>query len=203
MDIRRAGRYGLLIECADGAAVEAWRAELWRRRDAGDLLASEIVPGARTVLLDGLADPEATARAVAGWAPPPAAGFASGPLIEIPVTFDGDDLSAVADLWGVSGRETVRRLCSVRLWVAFCGFAPGFAYLAGMPAGWSVPRLDAPRPRVPAGSVAIAGEYAGIYPSASPGGWRLVGRTDAVLFDLEREPPALLVPGTRVRLVER
>jgi KipI family sensor histidine kinase inhibitor len=85
--------------------------------------------------------------------------------------------------------------------VAFCGFAPGFAYLRGLPAAWAVPRLAVPRARVPAGSVALAGGYAGIYPSASPGGWRLVGRTAVTLFDVRREPPALLSPGTRVRLV--
>ncbi|GFJ90481.1 hypothetical protein Prum_041230 [Phytohabitans rumicis] len=97
--------------------------------------------------------------------------------------------------------EAVERLAGTELRVAFCGFAPGFAYLAGLPASWAVPRLASPRPRVPAGSVGLAGEYAGIYPTASPGGWRLVGRTDAVLFDVRRDPPALLAPGTRVRLV--
>lgn len=200
---RRAGPAGLLVECADGAAVEAWRAELWRRRAAGELAATEIVPGARTVLLDGLADPDATARVIAAWSPPPAAGPAGGALIEVPVSFDGDDLPAVAELWDLPVPEAARRLCANELWVAFCGFAPGFAYLAGLPPGWAVPRLEAPRPRVPAGSVALAGEYAGIYPSASPGGWRLVGRTDLRLFDLDRDPPALLAPGTRVRLVAR
>jgi KipI family sensor histidine kinase inhibitor len=95
----------------------------------------------------------------------------------------------------------VERLTGTELTVAFCGFAPGFAYLRGLSPAWAVPRLDAPRPRVPAGSVALAGEYAGIYPTAAPGGWRLVGRTDATLFDVRREPPALLAPGTRVSLV--
>jgi KipI family sensor histidine kinase inhibitor len=85
--------------------------------------------------------------------------------------------------------------------VAFSGFAPGFAYLAGLPDDWAVPRLATPRPKVPAGSVGLAGAYAGIYPTASPGGWRLVGRTETVLFDVRRDPPALLTPGTGVRLV--
>ncbi|WP_213454751.1 5-oxoprolinase subunit B family protein [Rhizomonospora bruguierae] len=201
--LRRAGPSGLLIECADGAAVESWRAELWRRREAGQLAAAEIVPGARSVLIDGLADPAATAVAIAAWPPPPAAGPASGPLVEIPVRFDGEDLPAVAELWAIPVPEAARRLCATELRVAFCGFAPGFAYLTGLPARWAVPRLDTPRARVPAGSVALAGEYAGIYPSGSPGGWRLVGRTEVTLFDLDRDPPALLAPGTRVRLVER
>lgn len=200
MLLRQVGAAALLIECAGGAEVEGWRAELWRRRAAGELAAAEIVPGARTVLLDGLADPPATARLVEGWAPPPAAGTVEGPLLKIPVRYDGSDLPAVAEHWAVPVPEVVDRLAGIEFRVAFCGFAPGFAYLTGLPAEWSVPRLDSPRPRVPAGSVALAGEYAGIYPTASPGGWRLVGRTDATLFDVHRDPPALLVPGTRVRL---
>ncbi|GAA4452980.1 5-oxoprolinase subunit B family protein [Phytohabitans houttuyneae] len=199
MHTRRAGATGLLVECADGAEVEAWRAELWRRREQGELAAAEIVPGARTVLLDGLTDPEQTAGLLAGWAPPPAAGTTAGPLVEIIVRYDGVDLAAVAEGWSVPVSEAVERISGTELRVAFCGFAPGFAYMTGLP--WPVPRLATPRPRVPAGSVALAGEYAGIYPTASPGGWRLVGSTDAVLFDIERDPPALLAPGTRVRLV--
>lgn len=200
MQLRQVGAAALLIECADGAEVEGWRAELWRRRAAGELVAVEIVPGARTVLLDGLADPPATASLVEGWAPPPAAGTVDGPLLTIPVRYDGSDLVDVAEHWAVPVREAVDRLAGTEFRVAFCGFSPGFAYLTGLPAEWSVPRLDTPRPRVPAGSVALAGEYAGIYPTASPGGWRLVGRTGAVLFDVRRDPPALLAPGTRVRL---
>ncbi|WP_345535295.1 allophanate hydrolase subunit 1 [Phytohabitans rumicis] len=200
MRTRRVGAAALLIECAGGAEVEAWRAELWRRRDQGELAAVEIIPGARTVLLDGV-DPETTDRLLAGWAPPPPAGTVSGELVTIPVWYDGSDLVDVAAHWGVPVAEAVERLAGTELRVAFCGFAPGFAYLAGLPASWAVPRLASPRPRVPAGSVGLAGEYAGIYPTASPGGWRLVGRTDAVLFDVRRDPPALLAPGTRVRLV--
>jgi KipI family sensor histidine kinase inhibitor len=199
MHTRRAGSAALLIECADGAEVEAWRAELWRRRERGELAAAEIVPGARTVLLDGLADPEETAGLVAGWSPPPAASTAPGPLITITVWYEGEDLAAVAAEWDVPVAEAVRRIAGTELRVAFCGFAPGFAYLTGLP--WPVRRLDTPRPRVPAGSVALAGEYAGIYPTASPGGWRLIGHTDAELFDVRRDPPALLAPGMRVRLV--
>jgi len=125
---------------------------------------------------------------------------AAGPLVEIATTFDGEDLGFVASAWQVSIETVVERLVSVEFTVAFCGFAPGFAYLRGLPAEWEIPRLDAPRPRVPAGSVALAGAYAGIYPTASPGGWRLIGHTDQTLFDVRREPPALLAPGTRVRL---
>lgn len=199
MRLRRAGGSALLIECHDGEHVEAWRAELWRRRAAGELEVTDIVPGARTVLLDGVA-PE-TAALVESWPEPAPAATADGPLVEIPVTFGGEDLPDVATRWQVPVEEAVDRLLATPLSVAFCGFAPGFAYLRGLPEECAVPRLDAPRPRVPAGSVGLAGAYAGIYPTASPGGWRLVGKTSQNLFDVRREPPALLVPGTRVRLV--
>ena len=190
----------MLVQCADGDEVEAWRAELWRRRSAGQLAATEIVPGARTVLLDGLRDAATTVELLTSWAPPPAAGIANGPLVEVPTTYDGPDLDAVARGWSVPVAEVVERLAGAELRVAFCGFAPGFAYLSGLP-GPDVPRHKTPRAEVPAGSVALAGPYAGIYPAASPGGWQLVGRTRVSLFDVDRDPPALLLPGTRVRLV--
>ncbi len=197
MRIRPVGASALLVEADD---VEAWRAELWRRREAGDLDAAEIVPGATTVLLDGLADPGRVAGLLPGWAPAPATAAPPGPLVTVPAVFDGDDLDDVAGFWGVSPAAAVDRLTGTEYRVAFCGFAPGFAYLGGLKEEWAVPRLAAPRPRVPAGAVALAGSYAGIYPTASPGGWRLVGRTDVTLFDVRRDPPALLAPGTRVRL---
>jgi KipI family sensor histidine kinase inhibitor len=194
------GAAALLLEFPDSEQVESWRAELWRRRARGELQALDIVPGACTVLLDGV--PTGTADLIAGWTPPdPSAVAAHAPHVEVPTTFDGEDLQAVADHWGVDVATVVDRLTTAPLRVAFSGFAPGFAYLAGLPDEWAVPRLPAPRPRVPAGSVALAGSYAGIYPMASPGGWRLVGRTAVELFDVRRDPPALLAPGTRVNLV--
>ncbi|MGW4462214.1 5-oxoprolinase subunit B family protein [Micromonospora sp. NPDC004704] len=201
MRICPVGSHALLLECADGAEVEDWRAELWRRREAGELVAVDIVPAARTVLVDGVPEPERTAELIAGWTPRPTAGTGDGPLLEVPTVYDGEDLPAVADLWQVDVPTAVRRISGTELRVAFCGFAPGFAYLSGLPEPWAVPRLPSPRPRVPAGAVALAGPYAGIYPTASPGGWRLVGRTGLTLFDVRRDPPARLVPGTRVRLV--
>jgi KipI family sensor histidine kinase inhibitor len=193
------GKSALLLECDDAAEVEAWRAEMWRRRADGAFDAAEIVPGARTVLLDGIG-PTLASR-IESWTPTSGAAGERGRLVEIPTTFEGEDLSAVAEHWGVSEATAVDRLTGTELTVAFCGFAPGFAYLRGLPEAWAVPRLSAPRSRVPAGSVALAGGYAGIYPTASPGGWRLVGRTATTLFDVRRQPPALLTPGTRVRLV--
>lgn len=115
----------------------------------------------------------------------------------------GPDLDEVARLTGLAAGEVVARLCAATLTVAFVGFSPGFPYLIGLPPELEVPRLASPRPRVPAGSVAVAGPFAGIYPSATPGGWRLLGRTDAVLFDPAASPPARLGPGDRVRLVAR
>ncbi|NJP30702.1 5-oxoprolinase subunit B family protein [Micromonospora thermarum] len=221
MRIRPVGAHALLLDCAGetdvgtadaggdmtgpdeavAARVEAWRAELWRRRERGELDAVEIVPAAATVLLDGVRDPERTTALLAGWTPAPVATVAPPATAEVPVTYDGEDLPTVAGHWGVDVSAVVRRLTTTEFRVAFCGFAPGFAYLTGLPAALSVPRLASPRPRVPAGSVALAGPYAGIYPTASPGGWLLVGRTELPLFDVHADPPARLAPGTRVRLV--
>ncbi|MEU5939078.1 allophanate hydrolase subunit 1 [Micromonospora sp. NPDC047548] len=201
MRIRPVGRHALLLDCDDPGQVEAWRAELWRRRDTGELSAVEIVPAAATVLLDGVPDAAAAAARIAGWTPRAAAPTAAAAQVEVPTVYDGKDLPVVARHWGVGVPEVVRRLRNTGFRVAFCGFAPGFAYLAGLPPEWAVPRLPSPRTRVPAGSVALAGPYAGIYPTASPGGWLLVGRTDLTLFDVHADPPARLTPGTRVRLV--
>jgi KipI family sensor histidine kinase inhibitor len=198
MRVRRVGRRALLIECSAAEQVQAWRAALWQRREQGELEAEEIVPGERTVLLDGV-DP-AVQNQLAAWQPVEAAPVGDGPLVQIPTRFDGEDLGYVADLWGISGEAAVDRLVETAFVVAFCGFAPGFAYMRGLRDEWTVPRLDVPRPRVPAGAVALAGSYAGIYPTASPGGWRLIGHTEQTLFDVRDDPPARLSPGTRVRL---
>jgi KipI family sensor histidine kinase inhibitor len=199
MRIRRVGASALLLELRDGDQVEAWRAELWQRRQSGELTAAEIVPGARTVLLNGV-EPDVEPR-LHTWTPAAVTAATATPLVEIPTTFDGEDLQDVAALWNTTAPQAVERLLRTDLTVAFSGFAPGFAYLRGLPEEWAVPRLPAPRPRVPAGAVALAGGYVGIYPAASPGGWRLVGHTTETLFDVRRDPPALLAPGTRVRLV--
>lgn len=215
MRIRPVGAHALLLDCSDADQVEAWRAELWRRRERGDLDAIEIIPAARTVLLDGLTDPAHTAALLGTWDPPPSIaatgtsvgtadpGTGSGGtgVVEVPVRYNGADLPTVAGYWDVAVPTVVRRLIDTEFRVAFCGFAPGFAYLTGLPVGLAMPRLPTPRPRVPAGSVALAGPYAGIYPTASPGGWLLVGHTDLPLFDVHADPPARLTPGTRVRLV--
>jgi KipI family sensor histidine kinase inhibitor len=122
----------------------------------------------------------------------------AGRLLRLPVLYDGADLAELAGGAGLPAAELARRHAAVRYRVAFVGFAPGFAYLSGLPAELAAPRLTTPRPRVPSGSVAIGGAWTGVYPSASPGGWRLLGRTSAVLFDAAADPPSLLVPGDRV-----
>ncbi|MFF9377616.1 allophanate hydrolase subunit 1 [Streptomyces griseoluteus] len=192
------GAHALLVEVASAEQARALHAELLRRRAAGSLSAREIVPAARTVLLDGVDDPARRAAELAAAEPPPAPGATAAP-VELPVRYDGPDLAEVAAHWGVSAREVAEIHAGVEFTVAFCGFAPGFGYLTGLPEHRYVPRRATPRTAVPAGSVALAGPYTGVYPRASPGGWQLIGRTDAVLWDTAREPAALLVPGTRVR----
>ncbi len=194
------GDDALLVEVESGEQAEALHAELLRRRAAGLLRAREIVPAARTVLLDGLADPGRVASELAV-ADVPAAPPREHEIVEIPTRYDGPDLSEVAAHWGVREQDVARIHAAAEFRVAFCGFAPGFGYLTGLPARYDVPRRATPRTAVPAGSVALAGPYTGVYPRSSPGGWQLIGRTDAVLFDPAREPAALLSPGTRVRFV--
>lgn len=121
----------------------------------------------------------------------------------LPVTFGGPDLGWCARQAGLSVSDFVRALCGTPLTVAFLGFTPGFAFLAGLPGRLRMPRLSAPRERVPAGSVALGGPWAGVYPRETPGGWRLVGHTDAVLFDPWRPEPVLWQAGDRVRFEVR
>jgi KipI family sensor histidine kinase inhibitor len=195
VEIRPVGAHGLLL-CVDD--VDAWLAAI----TASTVRAAEVVPGARTILLDGLDDARATAAEISSWPPPEAAvERVETRQINIPIVYDGPDLDDVAALWHMTRPDTIATISAIEFRVRFFGFAPGFAYLAGLPAGLAVPRLATPRTRVPAGSVALADTYAGIYPDASPGGWRLIGRTAEVMFDLDRDPPAWLRPGDRVRFV--
>ncbi len=125
----------------------------------------------------------------------------SGPVLMLPVVFDGMDLTDVAARADLTPAGLVERLCATELRVKFMGFQPGFAYLEGLPPVLHLPRLDTPRTRVPKGGVALGGAYCGIYPAEGPGGWRLVGRTEIPLFNPEFRQPALFAPGRRVRLV--
>ncbi|MFD7692050.1 allophanate hydrolase subunit 1 [Streptomyces sp. NPDC059805] len=194
------GDDALLVEVSSGEEARALHAELLRRRAEGSLAVREIVPAARTVLLDGLTDPDRLAAELALSDVPPGPAHARD-VVQLPVRYDGPDLADVAALWGVPPDEVARIHAGTEFSVAFCGFAPGFGYLTGLPRRYDVPRRATPRTAVPAGAVALAGPYTGVYPRSSPGGWQLIGTTDAVLWDHTRMPAALLAPGTRVRFV--
>jgi len=164
----------------------------------------EMIPGARTLLVSyrpSAVSPEqivASARSrelggrVAG----------AGSLIEIPVEYNGEDLAEVAELLGITPADVVRMHTGQDYAVGFTGFAPGFAYLSGGHPDLDVPRRSSPRTKIPAGSVALAGTFSGVYPRESPGGWQLIGTTPAEMWDLSRDRPALLLPGDRVRFVD-
>lgn len=202
MRVLTCGDSGVLVEVADLGEALALQAALDEDPVPG---VAETVPAARTVLLRVASDAPGGARAVAEAVrrlrPRPGA-LPQGGEVEIDVQYDGEDLGEVAEITGMTEREVVRAHTAARWTVAFGGFAPGFGYLVGDDRRLDVPRRGESRTRVPAGSVALAGGFGGVYPRSSPGGWRLLGRTDAVVWDLDRDPPGLLVPGTRVRFRE-
>jgi KipI family sensor histidine kinase inhibitor len=201
------GDQALLLQFDSTAEVLAWHDVL---RDADVLGVVDIVPASETVLvkLDGpryqgivrqhlsklrLA-PEALAEATA-----PGDGHAD---VVIDVVYDGEDLDEVAELTGMTAREVVAAHTGTPWRVGFTGFAPGFGYLIGGDERLHVPRRSEPRTKVPVGSVGLAGEFSGVYPRQSPGGWQLIGRTSAELWDVDRDPPALLTPGKWVQFRE-
>ncbi|MFE4517661.1 allophanate hydrolase subunit 1 [Kitasatospora sp. NPDC056783] len=204
MDILRYGSRALLVEVRD--LDEAARLHTALRRDPlpGVL---ELVPAARTVLLRY--DPRTTGpdrlttalravdlrtAATAATAAPSGSGS-----VEIPVRYDGADLAEVAELCGLTVTQVIARHCAATYRVAFCGFAPGFAYLTGTDPALRLPRRAVPRTRVPAGAVAVADEFTGVYPRESPGGWHLLGTTGTSLWNPQADPPTPLTPGTAVR----
>jgi KipI family sensor histidine kinase inhibitor len=201
MRVLPSGTTALLVELDSLDEVLALHATLVERRLEGVV---DIVPAARTVLL--VTDPAATSlssveAAVKRMAPRPHHRTV-GDVVDIPVTYDGADLEEVAELVGRTPAEIVRRHTAHEWTVAFCGFAPGFGYLVQTSGHWDVPRRQSPRTRVPAGSIALAGQFTGVYPRESPGGWQLIGRTEVTVFDLSRDPAALLRPGIRVRFAD-
>lgn len=145
------------------------------------------VPGADCVLVRDLS---ALERLSTPTEPEP------GTPITLPASWDGEDLAILQETTGI---DIPAVITSTTFTVAFCGFSPGFAYLKGLPARLHVPRRDRPRPRVPAGAIAMAAGYLAVYPNESPGGWHLLGHCDEQLFDPEWPQPALLAPGARVR----
>ncbi|MFF1878171.1 allophanate hydrolase subunit 1 [Leifsonia sp. NPDC058230] len=196
------GEAALLVELDDLDAVLALYEALDASRPAGVV---DLVPAARTIGLT--VDPAVLPLSVAhGWLMQTGA---AGPTItsarstvELPVRYDGEDLAEVAALLGMPVADVVALHTSSEWRVAFCGFAPGFGYLVTDHDRLTVPRRQTPRTAVPAGSVALAAEFSGVYPRSSPGGWQLIGSTDALLWDPAADPPALLAPGTTVRFVE-
>ncbi|QTX04358.1 urea amidolyase family protein [Agromyces archimandritae] len=196
MRILTASDRALLVEAAD--LDEAMRLNLAWDGVPGVI---ERIPGARTVLVRF--DPVRTSAAELAAAleasdADAAHVHATGEAV-VPVSYDGEDLLEAASLVGVSPEELVRRHLAAHWQVAFSGFAPGFGYLVGDDPLFDMPRRSSPRTRVPAGSVALAGQFTGVYPRETPGGWQLIGRTDAVMWDTGRDPAALLSPGMRVR----
>lgn len=201
MRVLKCAEAGVLVEVADLAEVIALRAALEANPVPG---VTEAIPAARTVLLrtEPGTDPDGIAAAVTGLPPVPGGERAAGEIVTIPAFYDGEDLDDVAELTGLTRREVVEAHARATWTVAFCGFAPGFGYMVGDDPRLHVPRRGEARTRVPAGSVALAGEFTGVYPRSSPGGWQLIGRTDTRVWDLDREPPGLLRPGVRVRFTE-
>lgn len=200
MRILPSGSRGLLLELDTLEDVLRHYASL---QDA-DLPVLDLVPAGRTILVVGDRDTdlrELAAQVQQVDSREHAQG--EGASVDIPVRYDGADLSDAAELLGCSPEELVKRHQEEHWTVAFCGFAPGFGYMAGTRFEWDTPRRSSPRTRVPAGSLGLAGEFTGVYPRESPGGWQLIGHALVEVFDLDRDPPALLVPGTAVRFVER
>jgi KipI family sensor histidine kinase inhibitor len=210
------GERAVLVEVDSLAEVLALHRLLWVSGRTPGLL--DAVPGARTVLL--VAESSSAVAGIRSRAHEALRQLASegdpqgvvtgsfgadgltADLVEVGVHYDGPDLAEVAALTGLSP-DVVGAAHTGRTWlVGFAGFAPGFAYLVDGDPRLDVPRRATPRTRVPAGAVGLAGEFSGIYPRSSPGGWQLIGRTDEVLWDLDRDPPALLRPGLRVKFVD-
>ncbi len=192
------GESALLVELDDLESVHRAYATLRQARIPGVV---DLVPAARSVLVlfeEGEVDPAQLRRVLddsagQGWTAD------AGPHVSIPVVYDGEDLQEVAALTGLTVKEVVSRHSGPEYVAAFAGFVPGFSYLTGLDPRLRLPRLPSPRVRVPPGSVAIADEFTAVYPRQSPGGWWLLGHTDAELFDVRLDPPALLAPTTRVR----
>ncbi|WP_407358671.1 urea amidolyase family protein [Microbacterium sp. LTA6] len=196
MRILTASDRALLVEAAD--LDEAMRLNLAWADVAG---IDELIPAARTVLVrfDPLRISASELATVLRAARIDAAHVPHVREVTIPVRYDGEDLEDVSTLLGVSVEAVIGRHLAAEWQVAFSGFAPGFGYAVSSDPLFDVPRRSSPRMRVPAGSVALAGHFTGVYPRESPGGWQLIGHTDAAMWDIDRDPPALLSPGTSVR----
>jgi KipI family sensor histidine kinase inhibitor len=200
---RQAGESAFLVDVRDGDPAGVRRAAAGIRQVAADrgFEVVDVVPGMSTVLISvriplALADFQ---RILAEVSELPAPAQEQIETITIDVDYTGPDLDEVARLTGLSVQEVIQLHSTTVYGAAFSGFAPGFAYLTGVPSALQVPRRPDPRVSVPSGSVALADQFTAVYPRTSPGGWRLIGTTDAVLWDTERRPAALIRPGAAVR----
>ncbi|HKU03910.1 MAG TPA: allophanate hydrolase subunit 1, partial [Arthrobacter sp.] len=195
--IRPAGDRAILVELPSLDAVLSLQAQLTAHPQPGQI---DVIAAAGTVLVT--ADSPEAARALVAHVRSldlEAPAETESTLVTIDVVYDGEDLDEVAALTGLD-RGGVVAAHTGQLWTAaFAGFAPGFAYLTGQDSSLAVPRRRSPRTAVPAGAVALGGAYSAVYPRQSPGGWQLIGRTDAAMWDLGRESPALVRPGDTVR----
>lgn len=202
MRVLRNGTRAILVELDDPVAVLHLYRALRRDPPAGTV---QLVPAAHTLMVEfdrPVGALETVAAELASRDADPTTGDPiDQPEIVVPVRYDGPDLAEVARHTGLSPREVVACHVAGHYTVAFCGFAPGFAYLTGMPPALRVPRRDTPRTRLRAGSVGLADVYTGVYPRELPGGWQIIGHTDLAVWQPERDPPALLTPATRVRFV--
>lgn len=194
------GDQALMLQCGSTAQVLAVTEALRAAALPGVV---DLVPAARTVLVK-LAGPcyqGVTRQRVRKLrlSPDAVAAAENGAEVVIDVVYDGPDLAEVASRTGLSTAQVINAHTATRWRVGFSGFAPGFAYLVDGDPRLRVPRRAEPRTAVPAGSVGLAGEFSAIYPRRSPGGWQLIGHTDAVLWDIERRDPALLTQGVWVR----
>lgn len=201
MRVLSVNRSSVLVELAGLDDVLALHASLASAPLEG---VREVIPAAQTLLLrfDPARWTRQTLIEALSQRDLSAASRIQSALVEIPVRYDGEDLAEVARLCGLSIEEVIRRHGESEFTVAFCGFSPGFGYLVGGDPVLQVPRRSTPRTRVPAGSVAIAGIYCGVYPQASPGGWQLIGTTSMPMWDPACASPAILSPGTRVRFID-
>lgn len=199
--MKEAGEYAWLLAFAgeEVEANEAARNAAAAIRTAGLRGLVDVVPAARTVLVLGSA--ELDPSRLEAFEAVPRRGVPAPPprRHEIRMTPDGADLDEIASRSGLSPDAFLEAFVQLEFTVGFLGFSPGFAYLYGLPKRFHLPRRGTPRSAVPAGSVALAGPYVGIYPASTPGGWNLLGRTSRRLFDVRADAPFLFAPGDRVR----
>lgn len=203
MRVRAYGRAASIIDQLPTDTGAALREVVLQMCGARGMTCIDVIPTATSVVVTHREDDAERMRELLMLAAeaPPSSTTTTRRVVEIPVRYDGEDLESVAQACSLTTEQLIALHSGVEYEVSFCGFAPGFAYLVGLPHQLHLPRRASPRTRVPAGSVAIAAKYSAVYPRESPGGWHLLGTTNASMWDVSRQPPALLQPGMGVRFV--